>query len=250
MSIDKEFFKKYTRPNDNKYSPHVKILKGDHTLFLQDLIDTFATTEYPEHRRPKFLDIGGGSGSKKGLARACKYHIMDILPRPESPNNIVVGDIMNCPEIPDNTYDMVFSFDVFEHIKHPWKAARECVRITKPNGLIITIAPFAWRYHPVPIDCFRYSHTGMKILFNQDNNVKTLFSGYDLSRRRMDIEGFYPNKLDWTVVDKKGASPTGPPFTASPKEQLTVLTSTPKTAPFKMPPPMSSIVRVKIVLST
>lgn len=55
---------------------------------------------------------------------------------------VIIGDITKCPQIPDNTYDMVFSIDVFEHINKPWLAAKEIVRILKPGGVSYHIAPF------------------------------------------------------------------------------------------------------------
>ena len=182
------------------YSSHLKIIRDDEILVrevLKEYRDIVSTT-------PKFLDVGGGSGRHSKLASGYDYFITDIIPRPESPNNIVVADITDCPNVSDNTYDIVFSNNVFEHIKEPWKAGVESIRILKPNGIIICIAPFSWRYHPVPIDTFRYSHTGMQILFQQNKNVKTIFSGYCLKNRRADSRGFWKNGLDKTPIDKMG----------------------------------------------
>jgi SAM-dependent methyltransferase len=36
----------------------------------------------------------------------------------------------------DNSFDLTFSFDAFEHINDPETALREALRVTKPNGLI------------------------------------------------------------------------------------------------------------------
>ena len=69
---------------------------------------------------------------------------------------MIYGDICDCPQIPDESYDIVFSTSVFEHIKEPWKAAKECVRITKKGGINVHLTLFSWRYHPVPVDCFVY----------------------------------------------------------------------------------------------
>lgn len=181
------------------YSSHFKVLNNANSLLNEILQDYLK-----DHPNASFLDVGGGSGRHAKLAKGYKYFITDITPRPNSPKNLVVSDITNCPEIPDNSYDVVFSHTIFEHIIHPWKAGTESVRIVKPDGLIICIAPFSWRYHPVPVDAFRFTHTGMQILFTQDNNVETIFSGYDMSDRRKDIKGFWENKLDKVPVDGLG----------------------------------------------
>ena len=52
---------------------------------------------------------------------------------------------------------------------------------------MITIAPFAWRYHPVPVDYFRYSHDGLSFLFERTNKIERVISGYDLSGRRANL---------------------------------------------------------------
>jgi SAM-dependent methyltransferase len=188
----------YIKPNTG-YSEHLDILK-DAEQFIKDVITDYKT----DKQDLKFLDVGGGSGRHKTLATGFDYHITDITPRPNSPKNIVVADICNCPEIPDNTYDIVFSNNVWEHLERPWDAGRESVRILKEGGLVICKAPWAWRYHPVPIDGFRFSHTGLQILFTQDKNVETVFAGYDLCQWRDNIKGFWRNGLDKTVCDSLG----------------------------------------------
>lgn len=98
----------------------------------------------------------------------------------------------------------IFSNNVFEHIMEPWAAAAECVRILKKNGITIHIAPFSWRYHPVPVDYFRYSHDGLKHLFERTGEIETLLSAYDISERRKDHRGGKIGILDVPPVDELG----------------------------------------------
>ena len=190
--------KKHLR-DDVVVTPHWKIVK-DTQVFIEEILSDYLK----DNPNPSFFDVGGGVGSKAKWAPGYDYYIMDIIPRPKSPKNIVVGDISDCSHIPDNTYDVVFSYMVYEHLKEPWKASTESMRILKPNGLIICIAPFSWRYHPVPIDTFKYSHTAMQILFGQDKNVQTIFAGYDISIRRQDVKGYWENGLDKAPLDQMG----------------------------------------------
>lgn len=186
--------------NNSGQSPHIQVLKNMDE-FLQNILHDHIT----DNSNAKLLDVGGADGRvSKKLAPDYERHVMDIIKRPNAPKNLVFGDIMSCPELSDNSYDVVFSHTTLEHIENPWKAAKESIRILKPGGLTICCAPFSWRYHPYPIDVFRFSHHGLEILFQQSDNVKTLFSGYDISKRRDDMRGFWKNGLDATVVDDMG----------------------------------------------
>ena len=69
--------------------------------------------------------------------------------------------------IPDNTYDIVFSGNVIEHVAKVWRWMPELARVTKPGGLVITINPTSWPYHPAPIDCWRIYPDGMQALCDE-----------------------------------------------------------------------------------
>lgn len=71
--------------------------------------------------------------------------------------------------IADNFYDIVLSGQVIEHVKKPWKWMPELARITKFNGLVITINPVSWPYHEAPVDCWRMYPEGMKALYEEAN---------------------------------------------------------------------------------
>lgn len=63
-----------------------------------------------------------------------------------------------------NTYDVVLSGNVIEHVPHPWRWMPELARITKPGGLVVTVNPINWPYHEEPIDCWRIWPEGHKAL--------------------------------------------------------------------------------------
>jgi hypothetical protein len=128
------------------------------------------------------------------------YHDLN-LEASDIPNTII-ADITDCRDtIPDESFDIVMSSDVFEHIDRPWLAAAEIGRILKPGGLAITHTLFAWRNHPCPIDYWRYSPECLEFLFS---NLECLEKGYDLSERRNDQPGFWPDGLDSVPVDHFG----------------------------------------------
>lgn len=100
--------------------------------------------------------------------------------------NTIIADITNCPQIKDNSFDFIYSIDTFEHIKEPWKASKEIIRILKPNGLICIIAPFSWRYHCSPIDYWRFTPQCLMFLFK---DLKCLEANWDIKNRRVPYQG-------------------------------------------------------------
>jgi SAM-dependent methyltransferase len=67
----------------------------------------------------------------------------------------------------DNSYDIVISGQVLEHVEKIWVWMKELKRITKPGGHIITINPVSWPYHEAPIDCWRAFPSGIKALASE-----------------------------------------------------------------------------------
>jgi ubiquinone/menaquinone biosynthesis C-methylase UbiE len=127
------------------------------------------------------LEIGGRAHPRGHVfAETFSYVNLDLAPG----ENTIVGDITGCPEIPDESYDVVISVDVFEHIAKPWLAAAEMQRILKPGGLIYTSTLFSWRYHPCPIDYWRYTPEALESLFDR---LITLDKGFDTTERRRDM---------------------------------------------------------------
>jgi hypothetical protein len=76
--------------------------------------------------------------------------------------------------IGDATYDVVFSGQVFEHVRKIWVWMPELARITKPGGYVITISPVSYPYHCAPYDCWRAHPEGMKALCEDSGLVPEL----------------------------------------------------------------------------
>ena len=70
-------------------------------------------------------------------------------------------------EIKSNSFDVVVSTQVLEHVKHPWRWIKEVYRICKPNGIIYVCTPNSIGYHAFPIDCWRVWPEGMNALFEE-----------------------------------------------------------------------------------
>jgi SAM-dependent methyltransferase len=183
----------------------------EHGLRKEEVARSYILERAGESMR--FLDVGGGDGKLEYLLgirenldydarlydanrsifdRKYRYSCLDIGGAPE-PGKIV-ADI--CDEHfagrhqdLSASFDVVYSNNVFEHLRRPWIAARNIVALLKPGGVAVTIAPFALRYHEVPSDYFRFSHTGLASLFEDTGQVRVLVTGYDITGRRNNWQG-------------------------------------------------------------
>ena len=183
-------------PQDGGYSPQLRFGTWDHEL-------TKLMAGYMR-RRPKgrFLDAGGGSGNgSRHLAGRYEHVVLDL--ESDAPGAII-ADLCDCPQVPDCSFDIVYSVSTFEHLPRPWQGASEIARILKPDGLALICTCFSWRFHPVPGDYFRFSHMALEEIFS-DAGLETVTSGYDLRDRRQDLRGGkLPGNLDAAPVDGLG----------------------------------------------
>lgn len=78
-----------------------------------------------------------------------------------------VDIVSNSHKIPfeDKTFDCVITVDMLEHDDNPFQTAKEMMRVLKKGGYAIVMAPFVHRIHEHPNDYFRYTPSGLKILF-------------------------------------------------------------------------------------
>jgi SAM-dependent methyltransferase len=139
--------------------------------------------------------------------RKFRYYGVDL--EPEAPENVISGDICSDTFIDEHPafsgfFAVVYSNNVFEHLRRPWVAARNLTRLLTPGGICITIAPFSLRYHESPADYFRYSHTGLASLFEDAGDVEVLVTGYDTNGRRNNWQGCGQAR-DIVPVDSFGA---------------------------------------------
>ena len=97
------------------------------------------------------LEIGGHrlASSANALFPEPRFTFHDLDLEASDIPNTIVADITDCREaIPDESFDLVLSSEVFEHINRPWLAAAEIARILRPGGLAITYTVFSGRSRP------------------------------------------------------------------------------------------------------
>jgi SAM-dependent methyltransferase len=85
------------------------------------------------------LEIGGHtlSNCAADLFGEPRFRYHDLRLVASDIPNTIIADITGCADvIPDDSFDVVFSSDVFEHIDRPWLAAQEITRILRPGGIL------------------------------------------------------------------------------------------------------------------
>ncbi len=156
------------------------------------------------HLYGNVLEVGGHSLAKCAINEFSppRFYYNDLNIAPSDIPNTIISDITNCRnEISDDSFDVVFTSDVFEHIDRPWLAASEIVRILKPEGVAFVFTLWAWRNHPCPIDYWRFSPECLEFLFK---GLSTLEKGFDLSQRRNNEMGFWESGMDSVPIDVYG----------------------------------------------
>lgn len=101
----------------------------------------------------------------------------------------------------NGTADIVYSNNTFEHMANPFIAAEKMCQFLRPGGILFVRAPFAYRYHPVPNDYWRFTPEGLRALFPK---LQCLEYGMDAHNRRKNDKGNFANGLDRMPIDDLG----------------------------------------------
>lgn len=64
-------------------------------------------------------------------------------------------------------FGTIFLLSVLEHCEQPFRMADNLTRLLRPGGRICVSAPFAFRYHAYPADYWRFTHQGIRKLFDR-----------------------------------------------------------------------------------
>jgi SAM-dependent methyltransferase len=95
--------------------------------------------------------------------RATTWHTLDFAARTDVPLTYRTEEEYSFP-VASDSYEIVLSGQVIEHVRKVWVWMREVARVCRPGGYVITINPVSWHYHEAPIDCWRIYPEGMKAL--------------------------------------------------------------------------------------
>jgi len=77
-------------------------------------------------------------------------------------STIAYPDYDICGEPLPQIHDLIIAEQVFEHLARPYRAGRNVYQMLNPGGWFLVTTPFLVRVHDCPIDCTRWTETGMK----------------------------------------------------------------------------------------
>ena len=106
------------------------------------------------------LDYGCGETQfRRHLPDHCRYVGADLAGNPHA-------DVELRPDgglpLPDETFDLVLSKQVLEHVPDPDLYLRESLRVLKPGGRLLLSTHGLMFYHPVPDDFWRWTASGLR----------------------------------------------------------------------------------------
>jgi len=79
-----------------------------------------------------------------------------------------------CSAVHPDRFDLIIADQVFEHVLWPYRAARNTRSMLKDGGRLVVTTPFLIRIHEDPVDCSRWTETGLRHLLAE--------AGFDLNK--------------------------------------------------------------------
>ena len=116
--------------------------------------------------RVRILDVGCGPKPYYPFFAdvASEYVGADVV---ENPVAELRGPVEALP-VEDASFDVVLCTQVLEHCDDPAQAVRELRRVTAPGGRVLASTHGVQVYHPSPVDYWRWTHEGLRRLFEQN----------------------------------------------------------------------------------
>lgn len=127
------------------------------------------------------LDFGCGQKPYADLFVNVKSYIgVDILISGHNHENSVVDVFYDGQQLPfaDDTFDVVFSSEVLEHVPNMSSSLNEIYRVLKPGGKFIFTMPFLWGEHEEPYDFSRRTTFGIYRILE----FQTKFENFSVSK--------------------------------------------------------------------
>jgi hypothetical protein len=72
-----------------------------------------------------------------------------------------------CSEVLDDRFDLIAAEQVFEHLRYPYRAGRGVYEMLRRGGYFLITTPFLIKAHNFPIDCSRWTETGLRYFLEE-----------------------------------------------------------------------------------
>lgn len=154
-----------------------------------------------EQSRGPIVDIGAG------LRPEYRDDVLNVEIVPYPTTDVVAAS--EYLPFADDSFDLVISVAVLEHVRDPFAAARELKRIVRPGGRIFAAVPFLQPYHAYPDHYYNMTAGGLR----------NLFSDWEIERLDVPLSGGPAFALTWIL---KAWHDALPPETARQFAQMRV----------------------------
>jgi SAM-dependent methyltransferase len=169
---------------------------------------------YADREGLQVLDLGCGDGRAVDLVKRLRdaaYTGVDIEASPEVRSRMredarfVTYDGVALP-FADAAFDVVYSRQVFEHIRHPDTVAAEVCRVLKPGGVFIGSLSYLEPYHSFSI--FNFTPYGVfRLLEDNGLHLRSMWpgaEGFSLMVRQMTNRRIGRLQLAYPLIDAIG----------------------------------------------
>jgi len=126
-------------------------------------------SKFAPNFKGKLLDFGCGSKPYKELfVNVDEYIGVDYDSQGHSHQGEAIDFFYDGEVLPfeNDSFDSIFTSEVFEHVFSLNKILNELNRVLKDNGQILITCPFVWEEHEIPNDYARYTQFALKDLIS------------------------------------------------------------------------------------
>lgn len=112
------------------------------------------------------LDVGsrvvaGERYSYRSIFQNSNHSYTGVDIEPGDNVNLVLNNPYQWVEIQSESFDLVISGQMMEHVPLFWEAMKEVFRVTRPGGFVVLIVPSKGAIHRYPVDCYRFNPDGL-----------------------------------------------------------------------------------------
>jgi SAM-dependent methyltransferase len=121
---------------------------------LNNFLQRFRTTE-----TIRLLDYGAGASPYRSLFPNAEYLRADYIERPNIDYQVPANSTL---PVDSESFDIVLSTQVAEHLLNPNNYFREAHRVLKPGGMLLLTTHGVWEDHGIPYDFQRWTSDGLR----------------------------------------------------------------------------------------
>lgn len=168
------------------YNFFVKNIYGDHnsTKAVNKKIKELITPLL--NKKHRIINVGSGN------SRIHKDVVNIDIFEGENIDHIATADDL---PFKDNSIDLIINQEVLEHTPEPIAVIEEFRRVLKPKGKVYCQVPFIIGFHPSPDDYWRFTYSGLKLIFEQKQ-----FKVLEINESVGSATGFYRIAVEFFAI--------------------------------------------------